>query len=196
MTAPAPNTGEQSWLHRALTDELPKHIERMKKVEPSVEWLHRELVDTTLQLIGDFGADARNKAKRFEAWLDSLTTHVDAHERALHEQDEAFDEHEDRLVSLEAFVEALGQVTQLLPGDADDISKLAAGAKWIATEVLTKGEQTPDGQERLAELIALAERVSKLVEAARLEVESEPDEGEEDEDVIAPAPEPEPVGPN
>lgn len=175
------------WLERFLQKELPNKIADLKQhTEPNANehssWLHTVVVDVALHYIGDLGADLRDKAARFETWLDSLSNTVDAQEVTIATLDEADDDHDERIAALESFVDALGQVTQLLPDDADDIAKLAASAKWIATEVLTKGEQTDEGRDRLADLIALCDKVSKLAETARVDVSPPEADDEEDED--------------
>jgi len=125
----AQKSAEPSWIDRLLKRDLPTHIKRIKERDaPTSEWLRTELHGTVLGLVGDGLAFAKDMAERFGPWLEGLTSHVE--------------EHEERLQVVEAFIDALGGDTQLLPVDADDIAKLAAGTKWIVAELLKGENQT------------------------------------------------------
>jgi hypothetical protein len=148
--------GNESWIDRTLNRDLPGHIRRIRdqaQTAVTTKWLQMELHGTVLSFIGDIGAYARDLA----SWIT---------------------DHEERLQEVEAFVEGLGQETQLVPGDADDVAKLAGAMKLLASEAIKSDGQTEEGRERLAELIVLSERVEKMVASARLDAEPEDDEDE------------------
>lgn len=150
------NEGNESWIDRTLNRDLPGHIRRIRDQATELvtaKWLRTEIEATVLSFIGDIGAYARDLA----SWIA---------------------DHEDRLVELEAFQEALGQETQLVPTDADDVAKLAGAMKLLAGEAIKSASQTEDGKERLAELIVLSERVEKMVAVARLDADPDDDEAE------------------
>jgi dGTP triphosphohydrolase len=149
----------ESWIDRTLNRDLPAHIKRIREqAESSVtlKWLRQELHGTVLSFVGDIGAFAREIA-------------------------EMVADHDDRLSDVEAFVEALGQETQLVPSDADDVAKLAGAMKLLASEAIKDPSQTEEGRERFAELIVLAERVEKMAATARLDAEPEPEDEPEEQ---------------
>ena len=153
---------EQGWIGRLLTRDLPMAIQRLKNKErASVEWLQKEMHATVLPMLGDVAAFARDVRDEFGPQIFDI---------------------ELRLADVESFVEALGQETQLVPSDADDVAMLAGGAKLLASELLASEGQTEEGKARLAELVVIAERVQKMVAAARLDAEP-PDDEDEDDDV-------------
>lgn len=159
MTVEADKPSEGSWIARLLSRDLPHAIQRIKSKEgPSIGWLQTELHATVLSIIGDVAAFARDLRDEFGPTLW---------------------DHELRIQEVESFVEALGQETQLVPSDADDVAKLAGAAKLLATELLAAPGQPEEGKERLAELVVLAERVQKMVAAARLDAEPEDDDEDE-----------------
>jgi hypothetical protein len=163
MTEEAHEPAEQGWIERLLSRSLPMAIQRLKnKEKASVEWLQTELHSTVLPMLGDVAAFAREVRDEFGSQLM---------------------DHEMRLIEVEAFVEALGQETQLVPSDADDVAKLAGGAKLLASELLASAEQTEEGKARLAELVVIAERVQKMVATARLDAEPSDDEDEDEGDL-------------
>lgn len=146
---------EQSWIDRMLDRDLPGHIRRIRDHASSaltLEWMRTELHGTVLSFLGDIGAFARD----LSAWLA---------------------DHEDRLSDVESYIEALGQETQLVPADANDVVKLAAAMKLMAAESLKSGPQTEEAKSMLAELIVVAERVEKMVARARLD--ADPDDSED-----------------
>lgn len=158
MTEADDATQGPSWIDRMLDRDLPAHIRRIREqlesaVTPS--WLRTELHGTVLSFLGDVAAYARDLGN----WIG---------------------DHEDRLQEVEAFVEALGQETQLVPSDADDVAKLAGGTKLLVTAQLKDGSQDESGKALLAELLVIAERVEKMVATARLDADPIEDGADEE----------------
>lgn len=158
-----------------ILGDIAAERKRLKVVQnPTTERAFAEIHGTVLDLleegVGNIHELSRNILEMRQWMFDTMTSLSDT-----------VDAHETRI----DLVEDLGGGTALVPEDAEVIKKTAQGLKYLATSLLTGPfpiyERDEDGKQKLAELIAYADQVEKIVEESTLTQEDDDDEDDADD---------------
>lgn len=155
--------------------EIPTELQRIKSMrDPSVGNLHAELhgtIGSIVKTLGDYVLEIRD-------WVGEMHSIQADHIEAL----------DSRIDVIEEF----GGETQILPADAEVLSRIVVACKYLASEMI-KGpvaERDEKGKQKLAEIIVLCEEGEKIVsdnvlsfddEDLEQELDPEPSEPEDSE---------------
>lgn len=154
---------EKDVLSEMIEKDLPRDVSRIKAIQGvDASKLQSEIAGTVLFHV-------RQLAKmmhEFRSWsYDSIM-----------QLNSGLTEVEDRMDEVSG-----GGGTQFTPDDAVKFTKLVAGSKWMATELLKHG-QNAEGTKKLQEFVDLATECEKIIDDGILEEIEEEDEEEDESD--------------
>jgi hypothetical protein len=174
---PSQKEAAEDALLRLAQIDIPAEQRRLKQIkDPTAQQVMSEVAGTQLDIVKDM---ARNQVELRDwvyQYLNTLSEHVEALE--------------DRIDTIDTY----GAETTITPEDAEVLRNAAVGAKWLALTLL-KGpfpleERDEEGKQKLAELIAHAERAERII------VDSELSADDDDSDLDAGDSSSEEVGPS